>query len=395
MTRHLLGSRPGRLVLPVILLLVVPTAMVALGGPASAAARQVATPRLAASAGVPASFSPESLTYVSTSDGFVLGTVACGKRRCLQLWRTTNDGASWSAVPAPPAGALQPGAPPLRIRFADPKDGWVYSMLAGQQTPLGWVTHSGGTRWSPISFPVRATPSSQLGIEDLEAAGGVVDAAVAVDAHVEILSSPVGSNAWRRTGGAYAIGAGPIPSGQLVLQGRSGWFVQVDRVVIRGARATPSGRWVTWRPPCTGAGGPVTLTAPSPSELHAVCTEGVWTGTKISVDLLSSHDGGTTFGPSHRVPASQAGLAAAASTSTVAVGTTSIARSSSTAVLEMTFNGGASWTPVYRRAGGGWLELGFTTPTQGVAIVSGANEARSTMLRTTNGGRSWAPVRLR
>ena len=46
-------------------------------------------------------FSPVSVTYVSASDGWALGTVACGPNRCLRLLRTTDDGATWSPVPVP------------------------------------------------------------------------------------------------------------------------------------------------------------------------------------------------------------------------------------------------------------------------------------------------------
>jgi photosystem II stability/assembly factor-like uncharacterized protein len=78
----------------------------------------------------------------------------------------------------------------------------------------------------------------------------------------------------------------------------------------------------------------------------------------------------------------------------VAVGATVSGTNSVNVALEMTFDNGASWHAVYRQAGGGWLELGFTTVQQGVAIVLGAWHA-NTMLFTTDGGRHWAPVSFR
>jgi photosystem II stability/assembly factor-like uncharacterized protein len=307
--------------------------------------------------------------------------------------RTTDDGASWSSVPVPPVGPEGADAPPLKVRFADPDDGWIFSSLPGQAKVQAWSTHNGGQDWSAISFPVRSPGSA--GIEDLEAAAGVVAAAVQVGDEAEIFSSPVGANAWHRVGGPYELGAGPVPWGELALQGRSGWFVQDDRVVVSGGRIEPSGAWASWRPPCSSAGGPVLVTAPTASRVDAVCTEGVWTGQRISVALLRSTNGGTSFGPSRPVPVASADLAAAVGTSTVAVGTQVNGSSSASVALEMSFDNGASWQSVYRHAGSGWSELGFTTLTQGVAIVISPPGHLNTMLFTRDGGRHWAPVHFR
>ena len=341
---------------------------------------------------VPAGFSPMSVTYVSASQGWVLGTVACGASRCLRLVHTTNDGASWSSVPLPPTGPVGTDSAPLKVRFADPDDGWIFSTLPGQAKVQVWSTHSAGRHWSAVKFPVKN--QSLIGLEDIEAAAGAVDAAIQAGDEVQIFSSPVGSNNWHRTGGPYQLGAGPVPAGEFALQGRSGWFVQNDRVVVAGGRDEPSGAWASWRPPCSAAGGPVVLAAATASRLDAVCTEGVWTGPKVTVDLLTSTDGGTSFGPSRPVPVTSADAAAATGASTVAVGATVSGTNSVNVALEMTFDNGASWHAVYRQAGGGWLELGFTTVQQGVAIVLGAWHA-NTMLFTTDGGRHWAPVSFR
>jgi photosystem II stability/assembly factor-like uncharacterized protein len=352
----------------------------------------LAGPAIGASA-VPSGFSPVSVTYVSSSEGWALGTVACGPSQCLRLLHTTDDGASWSSVPVPPAGPEGRDDPPLKVRFADPDDGWIFSSLPGQARVQAWSTHNGGQHWSAISFPVRSPGT--VGIEDLEAAAGVVDAAVQVGDEAEIFSSPVGASTWHRVGGPYELGAGPVPWGEIALQGRSGWFVQNDRVVVSGGRHGPSGSWTSWRPPCSSAGGPVVMAASTASRVDAVCTEGVWTGQKITVDLLRSTNGGASFGPRRLVPVAAADLAAATGASTVAVGAQVNGTSSAGVALEMSFDNGASWQSVYQHAGSGWSELGFTTLAQGVAVVLGAQGHLNTMLFTRDGGRHWAPVNFR
>jgi hypothetical protein len=150
--------------------------------------------------------------------------------------------------------------------------------------------------------------------------------------------------------------------------------------------------WAGWPPPCSHSGGPDLLAAATSSQVDAVCTEGVWTGKRITVNLLKSTNGGSTFGPGHLLPFNSVGAAAATGPSTVAVGATVPHTTTDDDTLEMSFDGGTSWQLVYSHPGDGWLELGFTTLDQGVAIASAPPDQRNTMLFTTDGGRHWAPV---
>jgi len=369
------------------------TALVALSGTATAITANV--PVTMAGTAPLSKFSPVSVTYVSTAQGWVLGTVPCATDHCYRLLHTTNDGAAWSMLPALPARAQRAGdgEVPLKVRFADSNDGWIFSTLPGEGTPGAWSTHDGGRHWAAISLPVKVPSGySGYGLEDIEAAAGRVYAAAQVGDGIEIYASPVSVNAWHYAGGPFLLGAGPVPNGSLTLQGRAGWFVQDDRTVVSAGRLGPSGSWTGWAPPCARAGGPVVLAAPDGSRVDAICTEGVWTGPKVTVDLLASSDAGNTFGPSHLLPVTNAEIGAATGASTLAVGATVSGPASSYAVLEMSFDNGTSWQPVYRVAGPGWSELGFTTTEQGVAIVLGNQGARNTMLFTTDGGRRWSPV---
>jgi photosystem II stability/assembly factor-like uncharacterized protein len=63
--------------------------------------------------------------------------------------------------------------------------------------------------------------------------------------------------------------------------------------------------------------------------------------------------------------------------------------------LVATSDSGARWTTVYEdQRYPAWLDLGFTTKTQGV-VVETFHEGQSALLVTRNGGRTWEPVRFR
>ena len=57
-----------------------------------------------------------------------------------------------AVVPVPPAGPEGPGSPPLKVRFADPDDGWIFSSLPGQAKVQAWSTHDGGRHWLQLSI---------------------------------------------------------------------------------------------------------------------------------------------------------------------------------------------------------------------------------------------------
>src|SRR5580692_12545384 len=151
----------------------------------AAAASQPAAMQPAAGP-VPAGFQPDSFTFVSANDGWVLGTAPCTHKPCTSVVRTTNGGRSWVGIPAPLLGLSSfEGQPGLdRIRFADTRDGFAY----GSQL---WVTHNGGARWARV----RQVPGY---IGDLEASDGVVYADSIKSDRITVYRSPAGANSWHR-----------------------------------------------------------------------------------------------------------------------------------------------------------------------------------------------------
>jgi photosystem II stability/assembly factor-like uncharacterized protein len=64
------------------------------------------------------------------------------------------------------------------------------------------------------------------------------------------------------------------------------------------------------------------------------------------------------------------------------------------AALLETLDGGATWNKVYgQQSSAQIVDLGFTSPIQGVAIMR--TETGGTLLMTFDAGRSWSPVSFR
>jgi hypothetical protein len=329
------------------------------------------------SAAVPSSFRALSVTFVSSTQGWVLGSVVCSTGRCPALAHTLNAGHTWSLLPGPPTSVnTEPGSPEVSdgvgaVRFANSLDGWAYG-------PELWATHDGGHTWEQQTVigghggPVLA----------LETAHGIAHAVLYdLNTHFRIATTPVASDEWRVVHLALLVGAGPVPEVQIVLSGSTGWVLQNDRTVVNGARLL-AGAWVSWRPACLSVIGPAQLAASDPLHLFAVCDVGLWS-TPAGEHLYRSTNGGISFARRGiTLPTYPAFLAAAASASTIVVAGVR----GSSVPLEATFDGGFSWHRVLTLAGGDRADLGFTTATQGVLIDTGR------LYMTRDGGHTWSRI---
>ncbi|MGC8635261.1 MAG: hypothetical protein ACP5VP_11510 [Candidatus Limnocylindrales bacterium] len=353
---------------------------------------------------VPAGFQVVSATFVSPDLGWVLGTSVCSTPPCTAILRTADGGRTWTRIPAPATpvspGPVQPGTTPgvTGLRFADPLDGWAFG-------PDLWVTHNGGATWARVTIP---GVSSGAVVEALETSAGTVHAVLydvgAAGSWVRLASGPVGSNGWTLSPTQVQIGAGPVPQAQLLLSGSAGWMVEVDRTVVGGARLV-NGNWAAWTPPCSTVMGPAVLAASGPTEVVAACDGGIWgpapTAAEEGQRLYASHNGGTTFAEiGATVPLTGVNaVASPAAGAVLAAGSTSAA-----SALVGSFDGGRTWHTLLRvsQTGGQaatFTYLGFTTPTQGMAITQSGNVSGSaaplgtgTLYLTRDGGRTWSPV---
>ncbi len=317
-------------------------------------------PALAPSSGpVPAGFQPVSVTWVSTRQGWVLGTAPCADRRCPALIRTTDGGSSWAGIPAPPAGV--DGI--TGVRFADERNGWIYGINA-----IGvWATHDGGATWRHLD-----TPPGE--VSSLEAGAGRVWA-VARSTASYVYTSTVGTDDWRSAGSEPMFGTG------VVLQGPIAYIAGADGVLLAISPAGLERRGL----PCPQAG--VEL-AGAGSDIVAVCTHGAAAGSSFKT-LVRSSDGGRTWTAAGAPPSggSVRGVAAASRTTIV------VAAVSGASWLYRTDDGGQTWATVYTELGGGTPldDLTFTDAARGFVVTRGpAGDGR--LLLTTDSGRTWLPV---
>ncbi|HEY6538322.1 MAG TPA: hypothetical protein VI138_04685 [Candidatus Dormibacteraeota bacterium] len=326
-------------------------------------------------------FEAASVTFVSATQGWALGTAPCAKGRCLAVVQTDDAGASWSRLKPPPTGYSEEGGVD-GIRFADSLDGWAFG------SSQLWATHDAGASWTRVEIP--GWPSADF--FGLETADGVVYltfvGSVAQD-RVRVASSPVGSNDFTVSPTSVERGAGPVPYTELVVQGAGAWLLQVDRTVIGGAQLAGT-RWTEWAPPCVQANGAAVLAASSARDLFAVCDQGVWgPASPVGDRAWVSSDGGSSFSllptalPSLTSAGPSLGPIASPSPTVIAIG-------DGTSILA-SFDGGGSWSTVF--SGSKPITyLGFTTPSQGVAISSPYQGAPGSLLMTHDGGHSWAAI---
>ncbi len=338
-----------------------------------AAGSAAAAPAGPAVGPVPPGFQPVSMTFVSASEGWVLGTAPCVHTPCTSVVRTTDGGRTWVGIPAPryPLSRYGTGPGLNRLRFADPSDGFAY----GSQL---WVTHNGGASWRRV----RQLPGY---IADLEASAGRVYAASEKSNRITIYESPAGINSWHRVTGLPTL-SGYAGLGTITLHGTAAWIILGNRLY---STQTGTG-WVRNSIKCPTNFGLSSVGAYSASQITVLCTGNAALGSTEKV-LFSSANGGRRFTKVGTPPAGGDGGVLAEPTPRHIF----VATSSAATWIYASTDAGRHWrTNLFLGDGGkGWSDFGFTTATQGVAI-EGRPFNGSHLYLTRNAGASWHKVRF-
>jgi hypothetical protein len=360
----------------------------------SAAANAPAKP--AAPSVVLPGFQVLSMSFVSDTDGFALGTVACGSSRCDSLLTSTNGGTTWSQLTAPttaaptaPAGTGSvvscPSGQPCdeQVRFATPEVGYAYD-------PSLEVTTDGGVHWQP---------QSAGSISSLEAADGTAvrvanSSSGCSGAQAQVSSASVGTGSWQA-----------LPAPAVSQMCPAVLYRQGDRLVLAGygnpaggtpataqiARSSNGGKtWTSGPDSCGGTDGYASAVAlAQPDVLVLLCQHQMplSSGGYGPAWIRVSGNDGATFGADEQVPSLQSASAgtilryqlAASSSGRVLVTETS--PSGSKALL--TQNGGQSWSQTLSIPAGNVVLVGYED------TLTGRIAAGNQVWTTRDGGSTW------
>jgi hypothetical protein len=361
------------------------------------------TPSLAATTPTPSSPSRGpfvvDLTWVSDQTGWALSAAECASGLCAELASTIDGGKTWRQLPSPPA-LIPSGAVDCRkaacishIRFASRIFGYLYG-------PALLVTSNGGQTWRPEeSLPVEALEPTQGHVYRIVYDHGGCPGPC--DRTVEVASA--GSAAWRTvlTMPFMAVESRQ-DSAQLVTQGSQDIYIAIYGDLAAGGgtqqavifRSLDAGR--TWRrlgDPCGSSGTVVndatSLAASTGDFVVALCVPRIGNS---HLFVVTSGNGGTTWGPPHLAPGSLPQLIAAASPTHLALATGPTTGSGPiTYRLYVSADGGAHWSlavsdPEYLDAAApGSAFLGFED-----SLVGRWVDYEEAIWTTQDGGATWA-----
>ena len=364
--------------------------------PSGASAASPLQPTAASgSQATPASgFQPAAASFVSPGHGWVLGSGG-GCDSCAQLRVTSDGGARWAVLPAPPAPlgyySQQPAAVTDMV-FANSSDGFLFG-------PGLLATHDGGRSWVRQLLPPVLT---------IQTGDGYVYALTqqGQTGPVALWRSAVGGSRWQRL---------PLPAGAAGLPGvYQGMKMSAEGdtlVLLQVGLATalvnpgPAGRlWVSedagrqWEArsvPClSGAGGAavVSIALGHPDAWLVDCYDNMQSSQEMDTlhHLYGTVNAGRTWvrlpdPTKHNAPAlladngsGHAFLATEGGLGDTLVGTT---------------DGGLSWGLLLQSGGSfsGWADLGFVTASVGF-VVGPTHYAPGHLYRTQDGGRTWQVV---
>jgi hypothetical protein len=344
----------------------------------------------ATAAPVPAHFEPGSVSFVSASQGFVLGTSPCTSQPCTTLLTTANGSKAWAATAPPPApfasASSTSSASVSQVLFANASDGWVYG-------PTLWATYNGAESWARVKLggPVYLLATSA---QEVYAVVGNCSPS----AHncptptLKLERAAVGSAAWHTVQGVSGYGTTAV----LTANGANAWVSfppkSVGAVMIWRS-SNSSSTWQRLPNPCyqpSQATDLAGMASPGGDLLFELCAGNPGAGQE-GKSLWASTNGGKNGHVVSQLPLGGLALSIAAPSSRDIVVT---AVSGASFVYRST-NGGSTWaTHTFADGGAGFYDFAFVTPSFGNTVegspVDGPNDDR--LLETSDGGATWSPV---
>jgi photosystem II stability/assembly factor-like uncharacterized protein len=309
-------------------------------------------------------FVPTDVTAISAGQWWVLGYngPACSSVSCTRILHTIDGGQTFTSIPVPPVAPAQASQQAVRLRFADPANGWVVSAAE-----VLWATHDGGAHW--------AQDSRAGSVTDLEASSGAVYAVACVGSNCTVERSTTGADSWS----TLSASAGHGQLSRLNVTGVHVWVAIESPAGGLGwlLSSADGGQHFSMQTACPSALGFANVYAVNSSVLWATCA----TGTQAAA--YRSVDGGQQFtqvaAPSIANFASIAGV----SSTTAVIGAQALLR---------TTDGGQTFATVKNNQTQ-WRMVGFTTSVNGFAFdLAGAGQ--SELWRTDDAGSHWHMVQF-
>jgi len=379
----LTARRPG--LAPLVLLLVASLSAALLGVPASAGTRP------------PGRVLVQSVSFTSSSDGWLLGVRRCGPGWCTVVRRTRDRGHRWTGVAAPPVSVGGDG--PSR-RPVTQLDAWGSADLFAYAPGLV-VSHDGGAHWHTIHLPGAVVALASGGGWAYAAVGPCFQATRRCTAPGHLYRTPVGRDAWRRLPG-IGFPAGQSP--QISMHGSTIALLAGGPAAPQLLASSGGAGFVPVRDPCPGslaAGGLAAsgVAVASASSLAVLCVGGAGAGSTDKAVFVS-----TTFGRTfHRIAdpprGGDPGQLVLASPSTLV-----LAAASGASWLYRATGRDARWSSAVELGDGGvgFTDLSFSDPLHGSVVYGQATLAEiiaapvpvrlAQLWLTNDGGRSWFAV---
>jgi hypothetical protein len=358
--------------------------------------------------GVPGNFEVSSVTFVSTSVGWVIGQAGASGQCtgpnpsiCTSRAITLDGGRTWQGGPAPIAGPPNGAYGVSQIRSLDGTNAWAFG-------PQLYATHNGGRRWQSW----RPIDTHGMRVTDLETVNGRVFAVwarctgtgrdfAANCTSFSLYTSSADSDSWAPVPGVTDLTSSPAAasSAQLILTFGRGYLLAPSGHLYSGPDTGAGWQQVSTVGGC-GTPGPAqadgvpadAMLASAGTGLVELCAGQAQGSTQVK-QLVYSADGGRTWQPAGQAPLAGTATSLSGSPNGQVLIATSAGIDVSTTAPEVQ-PGVLHWRTVTGASVlGGFSYVGMTSSTQGVAIP--ADQGLHAVWFTYDGGRHWqeSPVR--